>query len=530
MAAKLHSRSEKGTMLPEAAIVFLMGLIVFVIGLLVWRAVQSNQRPSLLSDELSLNCLTITNENGNISAGEVSAYNCVRLRGGDDKLAINNGLKVIESGPGNNTITIDKGVTDAEVIYDRGNDLYRLHNKKLTLDLRQFHMDQLHFAFRQQTVYTIDPSKRFDARHPVISDLLIHTPKGTITLAGYLTDKPTLHIATQKSDLYDTEIRHLGIANQETSGSDTIYGTDASDTISPGAGNDRVFAGPGDDIIRYTSGNDIYDAGPGQDVLEIPGVSSRSAHFSLMANFKDLAITIPGRGRILLVDEATYPAGSPQERFAFVAFADTTLDYNAIMHRAITDNETPNNDRVFGTPGNDVINAGAGRNIIFANAGDDTIVHTTGDDIIENGRQAALGFDTLDLRPLKSSQVKIRTDVNGDLIIATPTGNVMAIREFSLAMIPNETPVDQIRFADTTIQSVQLRNRLYPDAAKPRAMPSDSKSGPKLPPPIIGSQTISAPTPPSDIPTATPTPTAEPTPALGKSVPSTPPSPVQGGD
>lgn len=63
------------------------------------------------------------------------------------------------------------------------------------------------------------------------------------------------------------DLRTMIVAQQITSGNDSVYGTGAAETINGGDGNDSIFGGAGDDTLLGGNGADSLDSGEGADQL-----------------------------------------------------------------------------------------------------------------------------------------------------------------------------------------------------------------------------------------------------------------------
>ena len=123
-----------------------------------------------------------------------------------------------------------------------------------------------------------------------------------------------------------TQIVARYIADQQTSGNDTVWGTYFAETISCGAGNDRLEGGSNYDTYSYTLGDGddvISDNGEpdsyGSDILAFgAGITMNDVIFSRpTADTSNLRVTFTnGSGSILIEHQAWYNQGIELFTFA----------------------------------------------------------------------------------------------------------------------------------------------------------------------------------------------------------------------
>ncbi|PDS40425.1 hypothetical protein CO662_36420 [Rhizobium anhuiense] len=204
----------------------------------------------------------------------------------------------------------------------------------------------------------------------------------------------------------ETEISRRYVADQQTSGNDTIWGTNLSDLATGGAGsdtlitysgNDRLVGGVGNDRLEGGEGTDVYsyDAGDGDDVifdyrgsrdnvLEIgAGIVATDVVFSRLAsdsNDMKLAFNTMS-GSIVLDNQLWGDAG-----IEFIRFADGTV-WNAtqIAARYVADQQTSGDDTIWGTDLSDLAIGGAGNDTLVTYGGNDRLVGGVGNDRLEGG-------------------------------------------------------------------------------------------------------------------------------------------------
>ncbi|WP_185976771.1 calcium-binding protein [Catenovulum sediminis] len=221
----------------------------------------------------------------------------------------------------------------------------------------------------------------------------------------------------------------------DTSGNQTIVGTDFGDVINQTSGNDQIYGGLGNDTISLINGSSVvhFDLGDGQDTLSVRRNNSSSYKpkllfgnnitpdmVSLSKNGEDLYLTINNTtDQVIITDYFLYEAW--YHRLEWIEFAsDGTLwdwqNMSALLNPASNGDDTLTGfdsiaDNFIALDGNDVINtkgandfidAGNGNDTIYPGGGNDTVYAGASDDIINqtNGNDqiyGGLGNDTISL-------------------------------------------------------------------------------------------------------------------------------------
>jgi Ca2+-binding RTX toxin-like protein len=308
---------------------------------------------------------------------------------GADSLTGTSGADVIASGGGADTIAAGAG--DDRINYTSGNDVIvgnATFNSGLdTLNLGRFKSSDVRFSISG-------------------FDVFITTPDGTIRL-DYQTRYEIGHARSNievllfsDSTLDEAGIRARAIADQSTTGSDSVVGTIYADTFVDDIGNDTITARDGNDTIIYAAGNDVIvgngTANLGQDTLDLGKYRASDVRFSVSG--WDVLVTTPD-GVIRLDYQIRQAVGNVASNIETIIFSDLTLDEAGISARATGDQGTSGNDSITGTAyvdsisglaGNDTINGFGENDTLFGGEGDDSLDGGTGVDSLIGG----LGNDT----------------------------------------------------------------------------------------------------------------------------------------
>ncbi|MBY3187894.1 calcium-binding protein, partial [Rhizobium laguerreae] len=204
----------------------------------------------------------------------------------------------------------------------------------------------------------------------------------------------------------ETEILRRYVADQQTSGNDTIWGTNLSDVANGGAGddtlitysgNDRLVGGGGTDYLEGADGTDVYayDAGDGDDVvfdyrgsrdnvLEFgTGIAATDVVFSRVASdAADIKLAFRSMAGSIVLDNQHWGDAGVE----FIRFADGTLWDDAEMaRRYVADQATDGDDTIWATNLSDNVFGGGGNDTIVAYDGNDRLVGGTGNDRLDGG-------------------------------------------------------------------------------------------------------------------------------------------------
>jgi Ca2+-binding RTX toxin-like protein len=413
---------------------------------------DTNRNPDMLSDKIIENCLTRTRANDTILPRQARPFNCFKLDQGNDRITIDRDDNIIYPGAGRDIVIAQAGARDTQIVYEGGDDIYHFVGGRGVVDLRAWKREEIIFDIMQKSPSSVLPGQKFDMENRAAHDLLLRIPTGTIVVANHFSDQPVDTIAFSDIQMSGEGIALSAIVDQSTESNDQILGTDMLDLVSPLGGNDKLQLFEGDDVITYARGNDRYDPGPGQDILEVPGVRATSATFALQENMNDISITIPGKGTILLIDQAKYPPGGTRIQFSMIQFDDITMRESEILVRAVQDQGTPGDDKIAGTRYSDTIRPGTGINEIYPEAGSDIIIFGGGTDTIYPAHQEGNATDILDVSSYVRSDLKFRIEEENDLTITTPDGVKITIKD---QMSPDEN-------GNTNIEIFRLKNEELP--------------------------------------------------------------------
>lgn len=460
--------ANKGSTLAEyATLASLLGTlsVVLSIGLHDQRknAYEDGMRDlERLQSRIVHNCLTRTRASDTISAQQADEFNCFHLDDGDDRITLAHGDNLVYPGPGRNVIIAGHGTGDTQVTHQRGQDIYHFRGGRGLIDLRSIQRNQVHFDILRRTKATALDPENFDPSNPPASDILLRMPDGSALIAGHLQGQPATLILFSDVHLGKEDIARAAVEDQLSAGSDQILGTPFPDMIAPGPGNDSVLSFEGDDIITYGRGHDRYDAGAGQDLLEIPGVSAADLSFSIEPGASSIKIEIPGRGTILLLDQAAHAPGSPEEKFSFLCLDDQTMTSGDVLARAIKDQGTAGSDRITGSRFPDRIHPGTGENLIYPDAGSDIIHHEGGHDVIHPAREESQAIDVLDLGQYARDDIVFSWGDGDDLEIRLNDGSSVTVKDqFSVPAGQPGTNIEIFRLKDEDLEDDIMRKLFF---------------------------------------------------------------------
>jgi len=208
------------------------------------------------------------------------------------------------------------------------------------------------------------------------------------------------------------------LADQSTSGNDTIYGSPWGGALNAGAGDDHVLTGAGDDIITGGTGNDRLESGYGNDRYIYNPNDGNDVIYDYSWNNDQADRIVFGAG--IQPDDVLIDTFNGAIRLSFknvdgtitveyqnwgdagieyVDFADGTTwnlsQINAHIGRATSNADTltaaAGGEELWALEGDDRINGSTGTDSLHGQAGADTIYGDEGDDIVDGGA----GNDTL---------------------------------------------------------------------------------------------------------------------------------------
>jgi Ca2+-binding RTX toxin-like protein len=264
-------------------------------------------------------------------------------------------------------------------------------------------------------------------------------------------------------------LRAMVLAQESTSGNDTITGFYAADTIRGGAGDDTLSGGAGGDTYIYARGDGhdtiIENASTtGLPVDKLVFVDINPANVSLVRNGDDVTLMIaessPGAGNggsILLKNELE---SSQDQGVEQIVFADGTVwTQSTLRTMVLAQATTAGNDTINGFNTADTIVGGKGNDTLAGGEGGDTYIYTRGDgnDTITENASTTVSqpIDKLVLQGINPTDVSLVR--NGDdvtLIIAASSpgagDNGSILLKGEIADFFDEG-VEQIIFADGTV-------------------------------------------------------------------------------
>ncbi len=261
------------------------------------------------------------------------------------------------------------------------------------------------------------------------------------------------------------------LAQNSTSGNDSIIGFAANEVISTGLGNDTLDGGVGSDTLIGGAGDDTYvfwrrnekifirDAGNVSDIdtLQLmPDILPAEVTIVRAANENDLIVNInaPFDGQIVLQGRLIGADRSADQ----IRFSDNTVwDFATILSRAQAAaadarlvNGTAAAEAIAGTDFAETFNSKAGNDTITGGFGEDIYIWRTGygNDVITEV-SSSTETDTLKLRDLTSSQVTLLQSGNDLIILANPTGEHITIKDqFNFSGVFG---IEEILFSDRIV-------------------------------------------------------------------------------
>ncbi|NEY92259.1 calcium-binding protein [Tabrizicola oligotrophica] len=290
---------------------------------------------------------------------------------------------VLAGGSGNDTIVAGAG--NDRINYASGNDVIMgdaSNEGTDTLDLRRFNASDVRFKIAG-------------------SDVLIITSDGTILL-----NSQVLHdlgdtfsnievVLFNDVTLDEAGIRSRAIADQITSGDDSIFGTAFADAIYGDAGNDTIFGAGGNDTLFGGVGNDLLDGDMGTDSMS-GGVGDDTY---VVDSATDLVVENAGEGTDLVLASASLLLGADVENLTLTG-AETISGTGNAAGNTLTGNAAANllsglggNDSLYAGDGADTLDGGTGADLMTGGLGNDTyFVDNAADAIVETDSG---GFDAV---------------------------------------------------------------------------------------------------------------------------------------
>lgn len=454
-------RTDRGNVLTECATLFAILVTAAVLVSIIVRnnagGIYQNSAAEMqrVQSRIVPNCLNRTRANDLVSARQARPYNCFRLHDGDDRITVSSGENAIYPGYGRDRVVAEEGTGDTEIIYEGGQDIYHFRGGTAMLDLERLDRDRTRFRVALTTPDTMRTPALFDPKDRKGKDLMIDTPRGSITIASHFSGQPVSALFFKNTTMSAGDIRTAAIKDQATDGDDRIIGTQDFDQISPGTGNDIVFAGGGNDVIIHKAGDDIYDAGTGRDVLSLEDHDPEDVVFSIAPNRKDILADIENT-RITLSDQARHMPDAPGARFAYISFAGSSMGAGLVLNRAVQDQVDDGRDVIMGSQFSDTIRTSTETRVIDPGTGNDTIIHTAGNlEILNTGPTA--GKKTLVLTNADADSTRIEKTPEDAMIVTTPGGRIQIHGQYAVPPEEPGVPIDRFRIADRTMTDATFR-------------------------------------------------------------------------
>ncbi len=162
-------------------------------------------------------------------------------------------------------------------------------------------------------------------------------------------------------------------------GDDTIYGSNAGDTLAGGEGNDRIHSFGGNDKLVGGVGRDTLIGGEGDDQYYVSDID-------------DIIVDQLGRNHVIASVSYTLPSETAiyDLSAAGKAFGDASSDTLAIN---LTGNVYDNT--ILGNGAGNILDGGRGSDVLFGADGNDTLLGNQGDDFLYGyaGNDSLLGGD-----------------------------------------------------------------------------------------------------------------------------------------
>jgi Ca2+-binding RTX toxin-like protein len=319
-----------------------------------------------------------------------------------------------------------------------------------------------------------------------------------LSIAG-TTDRITLRGTLSNSDVRIEQVRFADgtIWNSDdliaksygiTSGPDTIYGNDTSETISSASGNDVIYARGGNDILIGGTGNDYLDGGKGndvyrfsrgdgQDVVLDDWGGSDTVEFDGTIFPADVTVTQASDGNDLVLsiaggtDTVTLRSNMTDRDYWIeqVRFADGTVWSHAqLVQMSITNNS--GNDTFYGSDDAETLAGGAGNDTLHGRNGDDIVIGGIGNDYLDGGKGNDVyrfsrgdgqdvvlddwgGSDTVEFDgTIVPADVTVTQASDGNDLVLSVAGGTDTVTLRS-NMTDRDYWIEQVRFADGTVWS-----------------------------------------------------------------------------
>ena len=254
--------------------------------------------------------------------------------------------------------------------------------------------------------------------------------------------------------MYD--VRSQLIAQQETSGNDTVLGFNYDDTIEAGLGDDVLYGNDGSDSY-------IFNAGDGVDQIEDNGnrdvdklfINGHSPTDTILTRMNgtsdDLLITFAGSTDQITIWNTLY--GSSGDQIEEIHFDDGTVwNMNDVRAQLIAQQQTTGNDIIDGFNFEETIEAGLGDDIIHGGDGSDSYIFNAGDGIDEIEDNGNRDVDKLFINGHSPADIILtRMTATGDDLIITFNGSSDQITLWNTLNGSSGDQIEEIHFDDGTV-------------------------------------------------------------------------------
>ncbi|WP_190539592.1 calcium-binding protein [Pseudomonas typographi] len=337
----------------------------------------------------------------------------------DDFYTFLGGKAVIEDGQGNDTVSIQNGITIAQI-----QNMLTKSDNDLMIDFGNAEGDTLTVKdFFLSSAHQIELFQ--DASGATLSASDIYTSLGLPYLVQSTDfDSVIQDPGTMGGTLFGTEQNDL---IQGFNGDDLLSGAAGNDRLEGGNGNDLLVGGAGADTLIGGRGNDAYmfDQGDGRDTIDnrgggddtvvLSGMSVADFYQSFSQAGSDLTILRGGSDDSVTIrnwffggdemvgtfelDDGTVTADQMLSQLgASVPAGYTSPIYSDLpeerIFAAVSDDASTDSVTLLGSSSDDLLIAGQGDDYLYGGAGNDYLVGGDGNDVYTFG--AGYGQDTID--------------------------------------------------------------------------------------------------------------------------------------
>jgi|GEM_PF-1343128 len=288
----------------------------------------------------------------------------------------------------------------------------------------------------------------------VVSDAVVGAPKhfNLIVPQEYISGFVENRIETIKvgsdvwnSDRINAEILKNNSPLNGTDSNDVIAGNVSNNILNGKKGDDQLNGGAGDDVYHYElgDGNDVITDIAGYDTIEFGDGITKDLLRLTRDSSNNLLIRLPDEQVITVLNAFDNLGNYTSNALEYLKFyahdwrTENTIsgpikvfrewdefDLKDIGYDKLV-NGSAGNDVLVGDKRNDTLVGGQGNDQLSGSSGDDTYQYNLGDGndvIIDSG-----GYDRIELN-IAQSQLKIKPDEEGNLILRMPDGATITIK------------------------------------------------------------------------------------------------------